>query len=166
MATAVSWPVGTVLIFLQCGALACSALGSRRRSRFHIRLGCANLVMLALAFGLGLAINFSAMPQRAFGVAWVTLLLAALAVAPVFCYHAFAFSRDSLDEEGGAGGGGGFGPPPPPPPPPRGGTPLPDAEQARARKRDHNRPRLRATGPRRRAVEPARRRAPAAPGRR
>jgi hypothetical protein len=164
MATAVSCLVGTVLMFIWFGVLACSAQGSRRRSRFYIRLSGASLVMLGLALGLAFAMNFSALPQRAFGIAWVALLLAALAVAPVFCYHTFAGFQSS--SEGDGGGGPGSGPPPPPPGPPRGGAPLPDADQARARRRDHNRPSLRGVSRRRPAFEPARPRAPSGPGRR
>ena len=78
----VSCVVGTVLMFLEFGVLACSAQGSRRRSRFYIRLGCTTLVMLALAVGLAFAMRFSPPPQRAFGLVWVALLLAALAAAP------------------------------------------------------------------------------------
>jgi hypothetical protein len=164
MATALSWVVCTVLMFLEFGVLACSALGSRRRSRFYIRLGCASLVMLGLALGLGFAIAFNALPQRSFGIAWGSLLLTALAVAPVFCYQTSAPFRDSSDGDGDGGPGG--GPPPPPPPSPRGGAPLPDADQSRARRRDHNRPSLRGARRRRPAVDPARRRVPEGPGRR
>ncbi len=164
MATALSWVVSTVLMFLEFGVLACSAMGSRRRSRFYIRLGCASLVMLGLSLGLGFAIAFSALPQRSFGIAWGSLLLAALAMGPVFCYHTFAPFRGSSDGDGN--GGPGRGPPPPPPAPPRGGAPFPDADQSRARRRDHNRPSLRGVSHRRPAVDPARPRVPADPGRR
>jgi hypothetical protein len=160
MATAVSWLVGSVLMFVEFGVLACSAAGSRRRSWFYVRLSCASLVMLAAALGLALAISFSVLPQRAGGLLWVALLLAALAVAPVFCYHAFAAFQGSSEGDGGGGPGSG-----PPTAPPRGGAPLPDAEHARARKRDHNRPSLRGVHRRRPAVEPVRQ-APAGPGRR
>lgn len=164
MATVVSWLVGTVLMFVEFGVLACSAVGSRRRSRFYARLSCASLLMSAVALGLAFAINFSVLPQQAAGLAWVALLLAALAVAPVFCYHTFAASEGSVDDDGG--GGPGSGPPPPPPGAPRGGAPLPDADQARARRRDHNRPSLRGVDPRRPAVEPVQPRGPARPRRR
>jgi hypothetical protein len=164
MATALSWVVCTVLMFLEFGVLACSALGSRRRPRFYVRLAGACLVMLALALALGFAIVFSALPERAFGIAWGTLLLAALAVAPVFCYDTLASFRDSSDGDGD--GGLGRGPPPPPPAPPRGGAPLPDADQARTRRRDHTRPSLRGVRRRRPAADPPRRRVPANPGHR
>lgn len=161
MATAVTWVDGTVLMFLEFGVLVCSTLGSRRRSRFYLRLSCASLVMLTLALGLAFAIRFSTLPGPAFGAAWMALLLAALAVAPVFGYQTFTFSNGSSD--GDDGGGPGRGPPPPPPGPPPGGPPLADADQARARRRDHNRTSLRGVRDRRPAVEPARRRTPARP---
>jgi hypothetical protein len=69
-------------MFVEFGVLACSALGSRRRSRFYIRLSCARLVMLAAALGLAFAINFSALLQRAVGPAWLALSLGALPWRP------------------------------------------------------------------------------------
>ena len=84
MATAVSWSVGTVVMFLGFGVMACSALGGRRRSRFYIRLSCAGVVLLALALGLAFAIDFSALPGRALGPLWLALLLAAMLLRPVF----------------------------------------------------------------------------------
>ena len=161
MGTAVSWLIGSVLMFIEFGVLACSALGSKRRSSFWIRLASASSVMAALALAVAFAMRFSALPQVAFGLLWIALLLAALAVAPVVCYHAFAPFQDSSDDKGG--GGPGVGPPPPPPGPPGGGIPLPDADQARTRTRDHNRPTLRGVSRRRPAVEPGRRRAPSRP---
>jgi len=160
MAMAVSCVVGTVLMFVWFGVLACSALGRRRRSQFYGRLSCAIVVMSAVALGLAVAITVSAVPQRAVGLLWVALLLAALVVAPAFCYHTSAPSQGS--SEGDGGGGPGSGPPPPPPPsgPPGGGASLPDADQARTRRRDHNRPTPPGVSRRRPAVErlrPARR---------
>lgn len=38
--------------------------------------------MLALAAGLAFAMSFTALPQRALGLLWVVLLLAAAAIAP------------------------------------------------------------------------------------
>jgi hypothetical protein len=154
MAMAVSCLVGTVLMFLWFGVLACSALGSRRRSRFYGRLSCAGVVMSAVALGLAVAVKVNAVPQRAVGLLWVALLLAALVAAPVFCYHTFAPSEGP--SEGDGGGGAGSGPPPPPSRPPHGGAPLPDADQARTRRRDHNRPSSRGVSRRRPALEPPR----------
>lgn len=162
MATAITWPIGTVLMFIWFGVVACSALGSTRRPGFYIRLGCATLVMVALALGLAFALTSSAPPQRAFGLVWVALLLAALAVAPVFCYRTLGHFPNSSDDDGG--GGPGSDPPSPPPGPPHGGPPLADAEQARTRRRDHGPPSLRGVSRRRPAVEPPRRRTPSRPG--
>jgi multisubunit Na+/H+ antiporter MnhG subunit len=164
MATAVSWLLGTVLMFLVFGVLTCSALGRRRRSRFYARLGCATVVMSAVAVVLAFAIKFSTLPQRAFGLVWVALLLAALVVAPVFCYHTFAPFQGSSEDDGG--GGPGSGPPPPRSGPSRGGAPLPDADQARTRRRDHNRPSPRGVSRRQPPVEPVRPGTPAGRGRR
>ncbi len=160
MATAVSWLVGTVLTFLGFGVVICSALGAKKRAQFSIRFCCASLILLALSLGLAFGIDLH--PERAFGFAWLALLLAALAVAPVFCYHTFARFKDSSDGDGGSGPG----PPPPEPVLPGGGAPLGDADQARVRRRDHHRPRLGSVSRRRPAVEPARPLAPAEPARR
>jgi hypothetical protein len=164
MASAIVWLVCTVLMFIEFGVVACSAVGCRRRSRFYLRLGSASLLMLALALGFVFALKFTALPERVFGLAWVGLLLAALGVAPVFCYHASAPFRDSSDGDGG--GGPGSGPPPPSPMPPGGGTPLPDADQSRTRRRDHNRPSPRGVIERRPAREPVGPGVPSGPGRR
>lgn len=48
----------------------------------------------------------------------------------------------SGDDEDDGGGGSGPGAPPRPPADPRGGVPLPDADQARRRLRDHDRERF------------------------
>ena len=65
----------------------------------------------------------------------------------------------------GGEGGGGPGPSQPPssPSPPRGGIPLPDADQARVRVRDHDRPERRGVRPRRPAREPGRAPVPTLP---
>jgi hypothetical protein len=164
MATALSWVVASVLMFLEFGVLGCSALGSTRRSRFHLRLGCANLVMFALAVGLAFAITSSALPERMYGLGWVTLLVLAIAVPPLFCYQTSFPSHGSSDGEGG--GGPGPGPPPHPPGPPPGGIPLADADQARTRRRDHNRGSLRGDRRRAPAALPGSRRSPVGPRRR
>jgi len=62
---------------------------------------------------------------------------------------------DRPDVDDGGGGGGGPRRPDPPPSPPSAAPPLPDADQARARARDHTRGRL--------APSPARRGAPRRP---
>jgi hypothetical protein len=160
MATAVTWLVGTVLMFLGFGVLACTAMNSRRRSPFYVRLLCSSAVTIALALGVAASIGLNLLPQRVSGVLWVLLLLASLAVAPLFCYRGFAWSDDRSDEDGGSGPGRGPPPPPKPPGPPSGGIPLPNADQARSRRRDHNRSSLREAGRRRPVPDPSRRRVP------
>ncbi|HTW13022.1 MAG TPA: hypothetical protein VME01_09775 [Solirubrobacteraceae bacterium] len=162
MATAISWLVGTVIMFLGFGVLGCSAFGRRRRARFYTRLGCGSLVLVALALGLGIAIRLGILPGRVLGGAWLVLLLVTLAMPPVFCYRAVPSGGTSDDDDGD----GGPGPGQSPPDPPRGGAPLPDADQSRTRRRDHNRSRLRDVTRRRPAVEPGRRQSPSRPGRR
>ena len=120
--------------------------------------------MLALALGLAFAMSFTGVPQQVFGLLWVALLLVSAAVAPVVCYHTVAGFRGPSDADGG--GGPGSGPPPGPEGPSPRGIPLLDADQARTRRRDHNRPSLGGSRHRRPAVEPVRRRAPTGPGRR
>jgi hypothetical protein len=79
-------------------------------------------------------------------------LMSSLILIPALLFNASESSPGPSD----ADGGGGTDPrqPPSPPSAPRGGIPLPDAEQARERVRDHDRPDR--VGPRRRAREPER----------
>jgi hypothetical protein len=84
---------------------------------------------------------------------WIALFIAPAAL--LFPPPPPAGPEDSDD-----GGGGGRGPDPGPrPDAPVGGIPLPDAEQARARRRDHRAP-LRVPRTRRVAEAPNRRRVP------
>jgi hypothetical protein len=82
--------------------------------------------------------------------------LLTFAVSGPLLYRNLGPSSDpSSDEDGGGNGGSGRDHPPSRPTPPRGGIPLPDADQARTRVRDHNRPQ-RARPTRRRVREPDR----------
>jgi hypothetical protein len=83
----------------------------------------------------------------------VFLTIPGLILVPALLYRRPGSSPDSSDDEGG--GGRGPGPEPPRPTAPRGGVPLPDAEQARLRLREHGRRALGAHRPRRPAREPA-----------
>jgi hypothetical protein len=88
----------------------------------------------------------------------VFLTIPALMLVPALLYRKPGQSPDSPDDEGG-GGGRGPGPPPVPPArptPPWGGVPLPDAEPARLRIRDHGRHLWRARPPRRPTPDPDR----------
>jgi hypothetical protein len=88
----------------------------------------------------------------------VFLTLPGLMLVPALLYRRPGGSPDASDDEGG--GGPGRGPDPPPPTAPRGGVPLPDAEPARLRLREHGRRALGVRPHRRAAREPVR-----APGR-
>jgi hypothetical protein len=87
-------------------------------------------------------------------LALVFLTLPGLVLVPALLYRRPGPSTDSTDDDGG--GGRGPEPPPAPSPRPRGGVPLPDAEQARLRIREHGR-RLSGRRARRAAREPHRR---------
>ena len=88
------------------------------------------------------------------------LVLVAVLLAPTFLPQEVLYpppappSSDADDDDGG----GGRGPESPPRKPggPSGGLPLPDADQARVRIRDHRRPSLTRTGERRPVHEPRR----------
>jgi hypothetical protein len=138
------WMAAVELAFVGFGALAASSLQMERRSHFWGRalLGCvAVLSMLPLTAA---SVTLKVLPEELLGPIWLLFIAGALTLAPVFCYR----SAGSSD----VAGGGGPGPEPPlrGPETPPGGVPLPDAEQASARVRDHNRPRLGGARPRRR----------------
>jgi hypothetical protein len=84
----------------------------------------------------------------------VFITLPALMLVPALLYRRPGGSPGASDDDGG--GGPGRGPHPSPPPAPRGGVPLPDAEQARLRLREHGRLALGARRARRAPREPVR----------
>jgi hypothetical protein len=84
----------------------------------------------------------------------VFLTIPGMILVPALLYRRPGGSPDSSDDDGGGGPGG--GPHPSPPPVPRGGVPLPDAEQARLRLREHGRRALGVRRPRRAPREPVR----------
>ena len=165
MAMTVMSVVLTVLLFLEIGVLACSTLGTRQRSRFPLRLAVANVAMSVLALGLAFSVEVGALSDAGFGRLWMVLLLASLTVAPLFCYRPFAASDAGGADDSGPGGPGGPGSPSHRPNSPSGGIPLPDADQAQARRRDHRRPGLGGSGRRRPADTPSRSPVPAGPHR-
>ena len=140
--------------FVWFGVLACSSLGMEKRPHFWVRvlLGC--LAMLSLVLLLVAGLMLSVLPQTVLMLIWLVLVITALIVGPTFCYSRAGSSPGSSETDGG----GGSDPDQPPSGPnvPRGGIPLPDADQAIARARDHNRPRLRDVKSRRRGREPRR----------
>jgi hypothetical protein len=153
------WQIAWVLAFGLClGALGLAPGRSQRRSHFWLRLLMVPLVP-ACAFSIASAI----VPiWRTQAMMWLVMM----AIPAFILLPALLFNPPGSPPGGSGDDGGGPGPDPPPPPAParpRGGIPLPDAEHARARVRDHVRPKLIGRRPRRPAPEPARepRRAPA-----
>jgi hypothetical protein len=128
-----------------------------RKPHFWLRVAVLPVAPSLLAAILIAARELRMVPD---GVA-VTLLLTlvfftipGLILVPALLYRRPGSSPDSSDDDGGGGPGG--GPHSPAPPPPRGGVPLPDAQQARVRLRDHGRRALAIRRPRRAAREPVR----------
>jgi hypothetical protein len=68
----------------------------------------------------------------------MVLLLAATLLFAWLLPWALGWFEDSPPDDGSDGGGGSGPPAPRSPEPPRGGLPLPDAEPARARRRDRH----------------------------
>lgn len=148
------WLVVVELAFVGFGLLAGSALQMDRRAHFWARVLVGCLAMPSLALLVAEALILRLLPANVLMLVWLLLAVAALVVAPIACYRGTGSSPGTP----GSDGGGGSGPHPPPPRPssPTGGIPLPDADQAAGRVRDHNRPKLRDARPRRRSREPER----------
>jgi hypothetical protein len=153
------WLAACALLF---GAFVVFA-GSPRDRKPHFWLRVAALPVLPSLIAASL-IAFRELRLVPDGVAasmlltLVFLTLPGLMLVPALLYRRPGGSPDASDDEGG--GGPGRGPDPPPPTAPRGGVPLPDAEPARLRLREHGRRALGVRPHRRAAREPVR-----APGR-
>jgi hypothetical protein len=145
------WQIAWVLAFGLClGALGLApGQRSQRRSHFWLRL-----VAIALIPGCALSITSAIVPIWRMQVVTIWLYLMAIPALILLPALLFRPSGPPPGSTGDEGGGPGPGPPPPAPARPRGGIPLPDAEPARARVRDHVRPRLVSRQARRRAREP------------
>jgi hypothetical protein len=137
----------------------CLAAGSpvERRSHFWLRLVLSCLAVPLLPVLMVVSLVLIGLPDE---VAIAVFMVVPLAViASLMFVPALLYVRSgSPPGPPGGDGGGGSGPDPPPsrPKAPTGGLPLPDAAQARARARDHIRPRLHDGGPRRPAHKPER----------
>jgi hypothetical protein len=147
------WP----LLFLACFAALASVVGSfrERRSHFWLRVVLLAVVPAVLPVMLAAGERSGVLSSRALesdGPILVVACAMTLIFLPLLLYRASgAAPGDSED-----GNDSGPGPPPGPPPPPHGGIPLPDAEQSRARLRDHTRGERRGRKARRTSRKPER----------
>lgn len=130
-----------------------------RKPHFWLRVASLPLVPALIAAILIAARELRMLPDTVAASLLLTvvfLTVPGLMLVPALLYRQPGSSADPSDDEGGGGRGPGFPPAPPAPPTsPRGGVPLPDAEPARTRLREHGRiagPRR----PRRPAREPER----------
>lgn len=150
------WSVAFLLCFAGIG-LAAGGPSAQRRSYFWLRLVLFPAMPAGLVLILGALLPVENV--HALSAALVLLAIPTLMFVPALLYRNSGYPPSSGEDDGG--GGPGPDPPPSRPTPPRGGIPLPDARPARARIRDHNRPKLTDRRLRRPAREPGRRRAPA-----
>jgi hypothetical protein len=150
MPNLLTWMAGVESAFVGFGLLASSCLPLERRTHFWGRVMLCLAAMLALALLVGEALMLGLLVDHVFGLVWLLLAISALLVGPAFCYRRTTTHGSESD------GGGGSSPKQPPPPPsrPSGGIPLEDAEQARVRVRDHDRPSFARPSERRPAREP------------
>jgi hypothetical protein len=117
----------------------------QRRSHFWVRVLLLALAMPALPLIVIGGVALSILPEEAAFIGGLLSLwacVAGLMLMPTLLYRGMGSSPDSSDDDGGGGGGPGPDRPPRSPTKPRGGVPLPDAEQALLRLRDHNHPRF------------------------
>jgi hypothetical protein len=133
--------------------------GRQRRSHFRVRALLAALALPALMAALVGVARQRALPlpddDTGKGLLTVLFVLGVIALmfVPGLLYRRLDPSPGPTESDGG---GAGPGPPRRSPDGPRGGVPLPDADQARARVRDHHTPKLDDPKPRRPAHEPRR----------
>jgi hypothetical protein len=146
------------LSYIGIGLIAGPAMGRQKRSHFGARV---SLTTIGLLIALLLAVTQNGLPQSVAIRIWIAFTVLALVTAPFVWYRSPGRFPGSSDSDGPEGPGPDEHPPQPPAP--RGDVPLPDADQALARVRDHTRSRLVDRRPRRPAHEPAR--TPLKPGR-
>jgi hypothetical protein len=156
-----------MLVWLLVFVVSFAALGvaagppSQRRPHFWVRVSVAPLIAGCLVLLVMAVTPRGSRPGAMQGLS--LLALPALMLAPALLYRRPGPSSDSGEDDGG---GRGPDAPPSPPPGPRGGLPLPDAEPASVRRRDHTAARLTDPRPRRRSREPERAPTPRSPARR
>jgi hypothetical protein len=153
----------TIVVFLELGLVAlwiAVGAGAHRRSHFWARVLLASLGLPLL---MAVLISIARLNVLSDGVAKALLsslfFLGVVALMFVPCLLYRRSDSSSGPSESDDGGGPGPSHPRSSPDAPRGGLPLPDADPARARARDHNRPRF--DHPNRRRPEHAPARTPA-----
>jgi hypothetical protein len=126
---------------------------AERQPHFWLRVALLCLFIPAmLAIMVALAVVLQAGAAGGF-----VLLLVLLSIGALMAVESVLFrTSDSSSGDSDDSGGRGPGPPPPAPDRPSGGLPLADSEPGRWRVRDHDRPDLAGTPPRRPAREPER----------
>jgi hypothetical protein len=133
------WLAAFALLF---GAFVVFAGSPReRKPHFWLRVAVLPLVPALMAATLIALGDLRVLPDGVAATLLLTLVfltIPGLVLVPVLLYRSPGSSPDSSDDDGGGGRGPGS-PPAPPPRAPRGGVPLPDAEQARTRLREHGR---------------------------
>lgn len=147
------WMLVIGVAFIGFGLLGGSLLAVQRRRLFWMRVLLLSFGMAGAQLALFAAMDVKLLPEHVLMAVWLVLILGALIVAPACCYRG-AGSPPGFSDGGGGGAGGGD---PLLPTAPQGGIPLLDAEQSDTRVRDHTKPKLHRTGPRRAPREPARR---------
>ena len=148
-----SLELGLVALWFAAGS------GRQRRSYFWARVLLAALALPAFVATLvGVArLHVLALSDDAATTLWPFLLFLGviiLMLVPGVLYRRSDPSPGPSEPDGG--GGPGPGQPGLSPDAPRGGIPLPDADQASSRARDHNRPKFQHLKQRRRAPDPPR----------
>ncbi len=132
------------------GAVAGSALARARRSHFGVRIAAASLSLFAV---LTLVLDGGLIAQDLGLRLWFVLVAGVAFLGPMLWYRS---SDPAAPASGGDGGGDSNPDQPSPPSRPRGGIPLPDAEPALTRARDHTRLKLADRPPSRRKHQPER----------
>ncbi|MFZ1993995.1 MAG: hypothetical protein WAU75_07790, partial [Solirubrobacteraceae bacterium] len=113
---------------------------AERKPHFWLRVASLPLVPALIAAILIAVRELRMLPDTVDASLLLTLVfltIPGLMLVPALLYRRPGSSPDSSDD--GGGGGSGPGPAPTPPTLPRDGVPLPDAEQARMRLREHGR---------------------------
>jgi hypothetical protein len=154
MTTLLAWLVVMELSFVG-SALLVASLQMERRARFWLRFMVSLLGLLSGLALLAAAVMLKLLPESLLMPLWLALAVGALTLALLFCYRTAGDSSFGSPE--GGDGGTVRHDRPDRPGGPRGALLLPDADQATARVRDHNRPKLIELRPRRAPREPGRR---------